>query len=133
MEKKSKIIYYLFSLEQHLDIYYKTVEEHLECPTWVRKKFMELLKNDIADYVDENPDATMEDICTVFGDPFEPNNELLRVLEREYLKKLKRRLVICYGLIGILTISLLVMIGLCSQYGDNDDYHVRFTNNILNR
>ncbi len=133
MEKKSKIIYYLFSLEQHLDIYYKTIEEHLECPTWVRKKFMELLKNDIADYVDENPDATMEDICTVFGDPFEPNNELLRVLEREYLKKLKRRLVICYGLIGILTISLLVVIWFFLNYVNNNDYRVCFTNRIKMR
>ena len=127
MEKKSKIIYYLFSLEQHLDIYYKTVEEHLECPTWVRKKFMELLKNDIADYVDENPDATMEDICTVFGDPFEPNNELLRVLEREYLKKLKRRLVICYGLIGGLMLLLIAMLIILLHYINNSSLLIRIS------
>ena len=128
MEEKSKIIHYLFSLEQHLDIYYKTIEDNLICPKWVRKKFMELLKNDIADYIEENPDATMENICAVFGDPFEPNNELLRVLEREYLRKLKKRLVICYGVIVGLLIFSLVLIGIITQQFYGDDYLVHFTN-----
>lgn len=128
MEEKSKIIYCLFNLEQHLDIYYKAIEGHIDCPACIRKKFMELLKNDIADYVDANPDATMEDICTVFGDPFESNNELLRVLEREYLKKLRKRLIICYGVIGGLTILLLVTLGIIMQYENSQDYLVHFAN-----
>ncbi len=128
METKSKIIVGLFSLEQHLDVYYKTVEDHLECPTWVRKKYMELLKNDIADFLEMNPDATMDDVCTAFGDPFDQHNELLRRIEKEYMNRLRRRLIVCYGIIGCLTIILIVLVVFLSHFLSNQSRIVNFSN-----
>lgn len=128
METKSKIIVGLFSLEQHLDVYYKTVEDHLECPTWVRKKYMELLKNDIADFLEMNPDATMDDVCTAFGDPFDQHNELLRMIEKEYMNRLRRRLIVCYGLIGVLSIALAITISIVIHCMSDVDATVNISN-----
>ena len=128
MEEKSKIIVGLFNLEQHLDVYYKTIEDHLECPSWVRKKYMELLKNDVADFLEMNPDATMDDVCRFFGDPFDQNNELLRKVERTYFEKLRRRLIICYGLIGVLIFALILIAVILTQCLSNSTQYIRVTN-----
>ena len=128
MEEKSKIIVCLFNLEQHLEVYYKTIEEHLDCPSWVRKRYMMLLKNDIADYLDMNPDATMDDICQLFGDPFEPNNALLRKVEREYMARLRKQLIFCYCLIGVLSITLILMIYVLIHSLHISSLDVRVTN-----
>lgn len=110
MENNGKVLINLFGLKQKIDVYFKVVSGNLLCSKPVRKKFMRMLKSNVDSFLEENPNATMDDICIVFGDPYDQRNELFEEIERDYYKKLQKQVITCYVIIAVLLIILLCTI-----------------------
>ena len=57
------------SNDKELTDYYRKIEKALPCSAETKKKILFDLKSDIAEYLDEYPEAEMSDIINHFGTP----------------------------------------------------------------
>ena len=72
--------------------YWKEVAASLTCPRGVKAIFIRQLKSDVKDYVQNNPDATKEDLICEFGSPEEISTGFFdRDDYSAMLKKAKKR------------------------------------------
>ena len=90
--------------------YLKEVAASLTCPRGVKAIFIRQLKCDVKDYVQNNPDATKEDLIREFGSPEEISAGFFdRDDYSAMLKKAKKRatfwMVLCIVLAIVLIIS----------------------------
>lgn len=116
MKVKKKVIEAVFSRDTHVEIYLKTVEENLFCAPKVRKQFMKLLRADMVDFLEHNPNSSMTDICKRFVDPYDRSDETLLEMERIYFRKIKRNMVISVILVAILSVLLVVALVFVQRY-----------------
>ena len=57
-------------LDKKLVVYYKQIEQKLVCSAETKRKIVQHLKQDVMDYLDEKPNATIDDdIIQHFGSP----------------------------------------------------------------
>ncbi len=82
------------------------------CPFSFRKRLRMDLKNNLSDYLEENPDSTMEDVMQHFGSPEKFADEYVLAMDDKLRKKtvFKAKCVKRSVLIGVIVIVLTVVI-----------------------
>lgn len=105
---KKTVIKNLFSIDQHVELYLEIIENNLDFPLDVRRRYMRLLKYEVAKYVLRHPDAVMSDVCKRFGDPYEQNGAVLRMIEKSYTREMHKRTVLFMILTAVLIVLLVV-------------------------
>ncbi len=90
--------------------YLKRVKKN--CPFSFRKKLTTDLKNHLLDYLDDNPDSTLEDIINHLGSPEKYADEYLLVIDETTRKKtIHKAKWIKYSILsGIATIVLIIAV-----------------------
>ena len=124
---KTTIIRNLFSIDQHVRLYFKIVEEHLSCPPAIRKKYLRYLRYEIARYLLRRPDALMSDVCKKFGDPYDQMPEVLKLLEKYHARELRRRTVLFIVIVSILAVLLAIAVIVAVHYAMETDVYVHIS------
>lgn len=98
------------SNDKELTDYYRKIEKALPCSAETKKKILFDLKSDIAEYLDEYPEAEMSDIINHFGTPDLFASEYVASLDDAELNKkvhkskwIKRGIIIAVAAIVLLT------------------------------
>lgn len=87
--------------------YYKRVEKALPVSAKDKKKIMVGLQNGIEEYLEDHPEATLEDVQNHFGEPDSIAAEYLPELKPEELKHFARRKKVIIGLsLGIFALII---------------------------
>lgn len=123
---KKTIIRNLFSLDQHLDLYFEIIGEQLECPPNIRKKYIRHLKGEIDRYLLNHPDAMMSDICGIFGDPYEHTAAVFKMMEKNHTQELRKRTVLFLALVVVLITLLIIAVGFAVHYYYISDPTINF-------
>lgn len=87
-----------------LQKYFRQVKGELLCPRKTRKQIMEDLKKNVSLYLEEHPEATIENILHTFGSPRQIAASYVEELPTpELIKKLKLRKRILHSAIAFVT------------------------------
>lgn len=105
--------------------YLKQVKSHLTCPAALKKTFLEQIQGDVEEFLETNPDATLEILTVRFGEPNQmacsyldglDGNELQKQIKKA--KTVKRTILFtCLGLLlaVLVAITILVIASLSSK------------------
>lgn len=94
--------------EKEVKSYYKQIEKSIPASPKEKNKMMQGLQTGIEEYIEQNPDATLEDIHTHFGEPAEIAAEYLPDVTPKDVKRFTRRKKIILGLsVGLAAIIIL--------------------------
>lgn len=98
--------------------YLKDVNRSLTCPKAEKEFYIDKIRNGILVFIDENPDATIEDILREIGDPKTVANDLLETATSETPEKIRKRMsfrkiiliaaIIIVAIVGIVYASALL-------------------------
>lgn len=99
------------TLEIELNDYYKKIKKNLTCSKSIKKIFINDFKNRVGEYVDENPNVSIDDVINTFGTP----NDIIKGFDNEldyYKKKARKRLIITItiSVVSILVIGVLIFV-----------------------
>ena len=72
--------------------YLKDVNRSLTCPKAEKEFYIDKIRNGILVFIDENPEATIEDILREIGDPKTVANDLLEIATSETPEKIRKRM-----------------------------------------
>ena len=120
---KKTVIKNLFNIDQHIEMYFEIIENNLDFPPDVRRRYMRFLKYEVAKYLLHHPEALMSDICKKFGDPYEQNAAVVKMIENGFARELRRRnllfMIITFVLVVLLVLAIAFAIH-CLTF--NDEY-----------
>ncbi len=68
-------------IKKQISQYYKAVKKH--CPAAFKKRLISALKNDIGEYIENNPQASFDDIKKRFGQPKQFALEYIAAMDDE--------------------------------------------------
>ncbi|QNK39233.1 hypothetical protein [Caproicibacter fermentans] len=101
------------SLEDDLKHYYKGIRKHLFCSRKSQTDFMAEARRLVADFLENQPDATFDDIVINVGKPEELAETFLNTLpdktEVERFRKVRRRQ--RRLAVALLTLAIIVLVG----------------------
>jgi hypothetical protein len=92
--------------KQELKKYFRLIKKELNCSFYQKNIFINELKHNIYDYIDDNPDAELSDIIDNFGD----SKEISKGFSIMDNKKIIWKARIQMGIIIILTIILIFVV-----------------------
>lgn len=75
-----------------INAYLKEVNRSLTCSKEEKEFYIDKIKNGILVFIDENPDATMEDIRREIGDPIISTNDVFENVTSDEPEKIKKRI-----------------------------------------
>lgn len=75
-----------------INAYLKEVNRSLTCSKEEKEFNIDKIKNGILVFIDENPDATMEDIRREIGDPIISTNDVFENVTSDEPEKIKKRI-----------------------------------------
>lgn len=94
------------------DAYLQSVQRQLDAPREDRERLLARLSHAVSAYVEENPEATGEDLAAVFGSPERCAAELLGECDpaqvAEVRRKKRRRLVAVIVVLAMLLVAMAV-------------------------
>lgn len=98
--------------------YLKQVKSHLTCPAALKKTFLEQLRGDVEEFLETNPDATLEVLTVRFGEPNQmacsyldglDGNELQKQIKKA--KTVKRTILFtCLGLLLAVLVAITILV-----------------------
>lgn len=97
------------TLNSEIKKYIVDVKSYLICDFRTRRRFINDLKNDIACFVDENENVTMDDVRKRFG---EPKDIAKGFFENADIKKIKKRMTIGRTVVIGVIIALLIWLSI---------------------
>ncbi len=74
--------------------YLLLVRAKLSCPSDVKKVMLDNFKQQFDEYIEQNPQATFEDIISTFGNPETVAEKYLATVDRELMRKYRRKIFI---------------------------------------
>lgn len=114
--------------EKELTDYYRKIEKALPCSTETKKKILFDLKSNIAEYLDEYPEAEISDIINHFGAPDLFASGYVASLEDAKLNKkvhkskwIKRGVII--AVIAVILLSAITTIWVISENSQHAGYY----------
>lgn len=114
--------------EKELTDYYRKIEKALPCSTETKKKILFDLKSNIAEYLDEYPEAEISDIINHFGAPDLFASGYAASLEDAELNKkvhkskwIKRGVII--AVIAVILLSAITTIWVISENSQHAGYY----------
>lgn len=97
--------------EKELKKYYKHIGKLISASSKEKKGILRGLQNGIEEYIEKNPDSTLEDIQAHFGKPAEVATEYLPDIMPKNIKRFTHRKKIILGLsLGLAAIIILFVI-----------------------
>lgn len=95
--------------------YLKQVKSHLTCPAALKKTFLEQLRGDVEEFLETNPDATLEGLTERFGSPSEMAHSYIETLDGDELQKQIKKAkivkrIVLFTCLGILTVVLVIAV-----------------------
>lgn len=116
------VIKNLFNIDQHVKMYFEIIENNLDFPPDVRRRYMRFLKYEVAKYLLHHPEALMSDICKKFGDPYEQNAAVVKMIENGFARERRRRnllfMIITFVLVVLLVIATTIALHYVTNSGD---------------
>lgn len=91
--------------------YLKDVNHSLTCPKAEKEFYIDKVRNGILVFIDENPDATIEDILQEIGDPKTVANDLLETATSETPEKIRKQMTF-RRIILIAAIIIIAIVGI---------------------
>lgn len=128
---KKTVIKNLFNIDQHIEMYFEIIENNLDFPPDVRRRYMRFLKYEVAKYLLHHPEALMSDICKKFGDPYEQNAAVVKMIENGFARELRRRNLLFMIITFVLVVLLVVAIGMVLHCGTYYNEYIYVTNGYL--
>lgn len=87
--------------------YYTSIKKNLSCSFNMKSVFIKDLNERVSDFLEDNPDSTLENVTENFGTPEEIAKSFDK--DNEYLKrKAKKRLIIEIVLLVLLVIAIII-------------------------
>lgn len=120
-------------LDKGIQMYLREIRKSLYCKSSTKKNFLERLEDSIDDYLEDHPNANMEDIIFAFGSPQEIAKEFALENDVSYIKEhlfKKRALVIVAAVIILAALSVIIcasIISINSNKNTNGHYEVIVT------
>lgn len=120
-------------LEKQIQSYLKEIRRLLCCKPSIKREFLQRLQASIEDYLEDHPEAGMEDIVSVFGTPqaiaeeFIPDANIS--FKKDHLLK-KKALIIAVILVILAAVSVIVcaaIISYNSNKNSNGYYEITIT------
>ncbi len=93
--------------KKELKKYYTSIKKNLSCSFNMKLVFIKELNDSVFDFLEENPNSTMENIIENFGTP----EEIAKSFDKEneyYKRKSRNRLIIEIGLLALLVIAIII-------------------------
>ncbi len=95
--------------------YLKQVKSHLTCPGKLKKTFLTQLRGDVEEFLETNPNATLEDLAQRFGSPSEMAHSYIETLDGDELQKQIKKAkivkrIVLFTCLGILTVVLVIAV-----------------------
>lgn len=110
--------------DKELKNYYSQIERLLFCDRKKKKEFLCQLKENVEEFISDMPEATMEDIVKVFGEPGTIAESFIANADRARIKKqiqLKKVLVIT-AVIALIIYALFVVLSLIDVHTEAHGY-----------
>ncbi len=96
--------------QNELDLYYDEINKALICDAKVKKNFMLDLKENIKDFIEENPGASVDDVIARFGSPAIISETFFENLNPKHVKKeINGKRVLVIGVAIAITLLLLYL------------------------
>ena len=90
--------------------YLAAVRRSLHCPWAAKREIVKRLQGDIADYLQDSPDPTYEELCLQFGVPEEYARESLGLYDAKSLNKEMRLRKKVLLLVSVLVVAALLVV-----------------------
>lgn len=102
--------------------YYKEIEKSIMGSKEEKRKILKILHNDVEDFMDQNPDATVETIRGHFGDPALFAQESISYITPKevgrFTRKHRRALIVAAVLAVVVAVSVILVFKLGSMMPD---------------
>lgn len=96
--------------QNELDLYYDEINKALICDAKVKKNFMLDLKENIKDFIEENPGASVDDVIARFGSPATISETFFENLNPKHVKKaINGKRVLATGVAIAITLLLIYL------------------------
>lgn len=96
-------------MNQSAQKYKNRLRKELRCANTARERLLDSFDSTLEGYLDENPNASLEDLCNAFGPPEEMANILMEQVSSKGVAVYRRRK-LCVCVVGVLlAVALLVM------------------------
>ena len=97
------------ALEFELNDYLKDIKRNMICSNSIKKLFIKDFKNRIDEFIDENPNTSIDDIINNFGNP----EDIVRSFndELEYYKNKSRKRLIIVIVISVVSLVIIGLLG----------------------
>ncbi len=121
-------------LDKKLVVYYKQIEQKLVCSAETKRKIVQHLKQDVMDYLDEKPNATIDDdIIQHFGSPDVFAAEYISGFEDDEIdkriSKIKKRRK--WFIIALIAVVIIAAIGSTVMILENNRHVVEYYDSII--
>lgn len=97
------------TLSNQLTLYYKEINNNLCCPNRIKRVFIKEFKNRISEFIEDNPNCSMDDIIENFG----TTNDIVSGFsnnENYFKEKAKKNLIIAVTISIIATVVIIVLV-----------------------
>lgn len=87
--------------------YYTSIKKNLSCSFNMKSVFIKDLNDKVSDFLEENPNSTIENIIENFGTP----EEIAKSFDKDneyYKRKAKKRLIVEIALLVLLVVAIIV-------------------------
>ena len=118
--------------QKELNNYFSQVKKN--CPREYRTKMMPVIKGNVLDYLEENPDSSMSDVTTQFGVPEKFATEYIMTIDDTERTKILRtsKFIKRIVIVGIVAVVLIIAVTAAFVIADNSHtaayyYHYEIT------
>ena len=91
--------------------YFRRLERALDCPRGVRRHFLERTRQMAEDFLQERPEATVQEAAGYLGEPGELAQGFLETLDPEVLAKHRRRKKVLHWGLAALAVAIILFLG----------------------
>ena len=91
--------------------YFRRLERALDCPRGVRRPFLERTRQIAEDFLQERPEATVQEAAGYLGEPGELAQGFLETLDPEVLAKHRRRKKVLHWGLAALAVAIILFLG----------------------
>lgn len=99
--------------------YHRQVKKKLDCPKFMRNKFLADTKRMTDDFLAENPDATLEELKNAIGEPEELASMFLESVDGEVVARYRKKIILAKRVAVILLAVAFVTVTAFSIWAAN--------------
>ncbi|MDR1157626.1 MAG: hypothetical protein LBK75_04875 [Oscillospiraceae bacterium] len=114
-----------------LNRYYKTLRKTLICSHASKTRFIKESDAFVADFLIDKPDATVEELSALLGDPVVLSETFMETLDPAEIQHSKRMRSICKILVVVLPVAIIIFLGILIYYITKAQSEIELTQEIV--